>query len=208
VVCRIFLIRHGETLWNHARKYQGHADIALSERGLKQAEALARRLEHEDFAAFFASDLRRAWDTAEIIARPHGGKVDALPALREINFGEWEGLTRDEIKARFPEISEQWWKAPYSTRLPGGEMLAEVSTRASAAIEDIALGHPDAQVVVVAHGGSIRASIGHYLKMDLNQYWRLRQDNAALNILELYGTGRAQLILFNDCCHLSESLSI
>ncbi|RJX17384.1 MAG: alpha-ribazole phosphatase [Ammonifex sp.] len=204
MVCRIYLIRHGETLWNHARKYQGHADIALSERGLKQAEALARRLEREQFAAFFASDLRRASDTAEIIARPHGGKVSTLPALREINFGEWEGLTRDEIKARFPELSEQWWAAPCSTRLPGGEMLAEVTLRAATAIEDIAAAYPDAQVVVVSHGGAIRASIGHYLKMDLNQYWRLRQDNAALNILEFYERDRAQLIVFNDCCHLNE----
>ena len=200
--CRIYLIRHGETLWNHAQRYQGHTDIALSDRGFKQAEALARRLKNERFAAFFSSDLRRAVDTAEVIARPHGGKVVALSALRELNFGEWEGLTRDEIKTRFPEVSQQWWTTPYTTLLPGGETLSDVASRATCAIQEIGESYPDSQVVVVSHGGTIRASIGYFLRMDLNQYWRLRQDNAALNILEFFERDKVQLILFNDCSHL------
>ncbi|MEW6448060.1 MAG: alpha-ribazole phosphatase [Bacillota bacterium] len=202
--CRIYLIRHGETLWNHALKYQGHTDIGLSERGVKQAAALAKRLSSERFAAFYASDLSRAIDTARIIAEPHGGTVIPLPALREINFGEWEGLTRDEIKARFPDVSQHWWNTPYTTRLPGGETLEEVGSRAVKAIEQIALNHPEEQVVVVSHGGTIRAAIGIFLHMDLNQYWRLKQDNVALNILEVFEKGRAMLLLFNDCVHLKE----
>ncbi|MEW6572731.1 MAG: alpha-ribazole phosphatase [Bacillota bacterium] len=200
--CRIYLIRHGETLWNHALKYQGHTDIGLSDRGIRQAKALAKRLSSERFAAFYASDLRRAIDTARIVAGPHNGRVLPVPALREINFGEWEGLTRDEIKARFPDVSRQWWDTPYTTRLPGGETLEEVSTRAVQALEGIALSHPDEQVVVVSHGGTIRAAIATFLYMDLNQYWRLKQDNAALNILEVLEKGRAMLLLFNDCVHL------
>ncbi|MDI6630834.1 MAG: alpha-ribazole phosphatase [Thermoanaerobacteraceae bacterium] len=202
--CRIYLVRHGETLWNHALKYQGHADIALSERGVRQAEALARRLSSERFAAFYASDLSRALDTARIIARPHGGTVEVVSDLREINFGEWEGLTRDEIKNRFPEVSRQWWTAPYTTRLPGGESLCEVATRAVRALQQIAANHADEQVLVVSHGGTIRAAIGSLLRMDLNQYWRLRQDNAALNVLELFEEGKAILMLFNDCAHLRD----
>ncbi|MEW6173039.1 MAG: alpha-ribazole phosphatase [Bacillota bacterium] len=200
--CRIYLIRHGETIWNHALRYQGHADIALNERGILQAEALARRLEVERFAAFFSSDLCRALDTARIIARPHGGGVKTLPALREIDFGEWEGLTRDEIKAGFPEVSQQWWTTPCSTRLPGGETLSEVTERAVGALKQIAASHKDEQVVVVSHGGVIRALVGHFIRMDLNQYWRLRQDNAALNVLDIFEEDRAQLILFNDSAHL------
>ncbi|MEW6182785.1 MAG: alpha-ribazole phosphatase [Bacillota bacterium] len=200
--CRIYLVRHGETIWNHALRYQGHADVALNERGIRQAEALAERLGVERFAAFFSSDLCRALDSARIIARPHGGRVKTLSALREIDFGEWEGLTRDEIKARFPEVSKQWWTRPYSTRLPGGETLSEVAARAVGALKQIAASHKDEQVVVVSHGGVIRASIGHFIRMDLNQYWRLRQDNAALNVLEFFEEDKAQLILFNDTSHL------
>lgn len=200
--CRIYLIRHGETLWNHALKYQGHTDIALSERGIKQAEALARRLAADRFAAFYASDLCRAMDTARIIAEPHRGTVTPLYDLREINFGEWEGLTREEIKARFPEASRHWWMAPYTARVPGGETLKEVGFRAVRALEEIALNHPEEQVLVVSHGGTIRAAIGIFLHMDLNQYWRLKQDNVALNILEVFEKGRAILLLFNDCTHL------
>uniref|UniRef100_A0A7C2J0R4 Alpha-ribazole phosphatase n=1 Tax=Ammonifex degensii TaxID=42838 RepID=A0A7C2J0R4_9THEO len=201
---RLYLVRHGETIWNHALRYQGHADVPLSDRGVKQAEALARRLKDERFAAFYASDLVRALETARIIARPHGGTVIPVPALKEINFGAWEGLTRDEIKARFPEVSQQWWTVPYETRLPGGETLREVADRAVAALLEIAARHEGEQVLVVSHGGTIRAAIGSLLRMDLNQYWRLRQDNTALNIVEIFEEGKAILMLFNDCSHLKE----
>lgn len=201
---RLYLVRHGETIWNHSLKYQGHADVPLNERGVLQAEALARRLRGERFAAFYASDLIRATETARIIAQPHGGTVIPVPALREINFGAWEGLTRDEIKARFPEISQQWWTAPYETRLPGGETLREVAARAVGALFEIAARHDGEQVLVVSHGGTIRAAIGSLLRMDLNQYWRLRQDNTALNIIEIFEEGKAILMLFNDCSHLKE----
>ncbi|RDV83420.1 alpha-ribazole phosphatase [Ammonifex thiophilus] len=201
--CKIYLVRHGETIWNHALRYQGHADIPLNERGKRQAEALAERLKGEEFAAFYASDLQRALDTARIVARPHGKEVIPLASLREINFGAWEGLTREEIKKRFPEVAERWWQAPYHTRLPGGETLAEVAARAVGTLKEIAERHPESKVLVVSHGGTIRAAIGYLLRMDLNQYWRLRQDNAALNIIELFEEEKAILMLFNDTSHLN-----
>lgn len=200
--CKIFFVRHGETLWNHALRYQGHADIPLSRTGIAQARALARRLAGERFAGFYASDLRRAYETAAILAEPHGMAVERIAALREINFGEWEGLTREEIVKLFPELSSRWWAKPLETRLPGGETLEEVATRTVGALMEIAARHPDGRVVVAAHGGTIRAGIARLLNMDLNQYWRLRQDNAALNIIELFEPGGAQLLLFNDTCHL------
>lgn len=200
--CKVFFVRHGETLWNYALRYQGHADIPLSQTGVEQARALAKRLATERFAGFYASDLQRAYTTASILAEPHDMTVQQVPRLREIDFGDWEGLTREEISKLYPEISRQWWSRPLDTRLPGGETLDEVVTRAADALQEIAARHPDAQVLVAAHGGTIRASIAHLLDMDLNQYWRLRQDNAALSIIEMIEPGRAQLLLFNDTCHL------
>jgi len=202
VGCKLFLVRHGETLWNHALRYQGHADISLSDLGIEQARALARRLKNQRFAGFYSSDLRRAYDTARILAEPHGAEVQRMAELREINFGDWEGLTREEIINLYPDISRKWWSRPLETRLPGGETLNEVADRCVRALQIIAARHPDDQVLVAAHGGSIRASVARLMRMDLNQYWRLRQDNAALTIIELFGSDRAQLLLFNDTCHL------
>ncbi|SHI45660.1 Histidine phosphatase superfamily (branch 1) [Desulfofundulus thermosubterraneus DSM 16057] len=119
--CRIYLVRHGETIWNAELRFQGHSDTALSPRGLEQARALARRLRGENFSAFYASDLQRALNTARILAEPHGLPVVPLKALREINFGAWEGLTVAEIKNRYPRELQQWWHDPLHTRVPGGK---------------------------------------------------------------------------------------
>lgn len=204
--CRVYLVRHGETLWNHAMRYQGHADIPLNEKGYAQARAVARRLSSERIDAVYSSDLQRARATAEIIAAVHGLQVQVDSSLREINFGAWEGLTRDEIRLRFPEIAQEWWSNPVNTRLPGGETLAEVAERAVRFLLDVARRHPGGTVVVASHGGTIRAAIGSLIRMDLNEYWRLRQDNAALNLLEIQDDDRAVLLLFNDTGHLLHAI--
>jgi alpha-ribazole phosphatase/probable phosphoglycerate mutase len=202
VACSLYLVRHGETLWNNVMRYQGHCDIALNETGERQARALATRLAGKRFASVYSSDLTRAFQTASIIAAPHGLPVTKLRALREIHFGEWEGLNRDEIRTRYPDHSEQWWSRPLDTRLPGGETLAEVRDRAAGAVRSIARIHQGEQVIIAAHGGTIRAIVATYLGMDLNEYWRLRQDNAALSIVDVFDDDRGQLRLFNDTTHL------
>ncbi|MBU4533314.1 MAG: alpha-ribazole phosphatase [Eubacteriales bacterium] len=202
MVCSLYLVRHGETLWNNVMRYQGHCDIALNETGERQARALADRLAGEQFAAVYSSDLTRAYQTASIIAQPHGLPVNRLNSLREIHFGEWEGLSREEIRRRYPKESELWWAQPLYTRLPGGETLAEVRDRAVGSVQSIARNHTGDQVIITAHGGTIRAIVATYLGMDLNEYWRLRQDNAALSIVDVYDDDRGQLRLFNDTTHL------
>ncbi|RKO66471.1 alpha-ribazole phosphatase [Desulfofundulus salinus] len=202
--CRIYLVRHGETIWNAEFRFQGHSDIALSPRGLEQARALARRLRGENFSAFYSSDLQRALNTARILAEPHGLPVMALRALREINFGAWEGLTVEEIKARYARELQQWWHDPLYTRIPGGETLAEVVERVTRAVREIVERHPTGQVVVVCHGGCIRTLVGTVLGMDLNQYWRLGVNNACLSILEFSSWEKGILTLFNDCSHLEK----
>ncbi len=100
---KLLLVRHGQTLWNHVARYQGHTDIDLSDTGRTQAKLLSMRLAGVSLQAVYASDLRRALDTARIIAEPHDLAVQALPQLREINFGAWEGLTFKEIKAGYSD---------------------------------------------------------------------------------------------------------
>ncbi|MBE3587157.1 MAG: alpha-ribazole phosphatase [Thermoanaerobacteraceae bacterium] len=203
MVCRLYLVRHGETIWNARLKFQGHSDIALSPRGVEQAEALSRRLMGERFHAVYASDLQRAVETARILAAPHGLEVRQVPALREIHFGAWEGLTVNEIRARYASEIQKWWDGPLNTRIPGGETLAEVVERVTRTVRELVEKHAGEQVLVVSHGGAIRSLIGTVLGIDLNQYWRLRLENACLNILEFPTWERGILCLFNDCSHLS-----
>ena len=205
--CKIYLIRHGETIWNQDARFQGRTDIPLSSQGMEQAKALSRRLAGGDFAAFLASGLSRARQTAELIAAPHGKPVRTVKGLEEISFGEWEGLTFKEIKERYGDIFSAWWDNPFDTRVPGGENLAEMADRATASIKEIVNTYPEQQVCVVAHGGVIKAIVAVVLGLDLNYFWRLRQDNAALSIIEFYGWERPILMLFNDINHLGTGLA-
>lgn len=198
---KFYLIRHGETAWNESGKYQGHSDIALSERGRRQAQKLARYLEKEKIAAVYASDLSRALETAGIIAAPHKLPVIPLPEFRELNFGSWEGLTHEEITANFAQVVTEWLTHPGSLLLPKGESFELLKERAYEATLDLVQRHPGETIVLVTHGGTIRAIICAILELDLDKVWRLRQDNAAINIIEFY-SNRAVLSLFNHTTHL------
>ncbi|RJQ27914.1 MAG: alpha-ribazole phosphatase [Peptococcaceae bacterium] len=202
--CRVFLVRHGETIWNATMRYQGHTDIPLSENGLRQAEMLSKKLAGEKISSFYASDLQRAYRTAEILAAPYGLPVVKTAALRELNFGVWEGLTAKQIKEGYAQMFKEWWSAPLTTRISEGETLAEVVERCLVTLQEIVSRHKGEQVVVVSHGGTIRCIVGSVLGMNLNQYWRLRLDNTALSIIDFPEWDKGILALYNDCSHLSE----
>ena len=146
-------MRHGATEWNHTKRAQGQADIALNPTGRAQAETIAKELADLDVVAVYSSDLSRARDTAEPIARSHGLDVVSDPAFREIDQGEWEGLHVDDIKKAWPEM---WGAARHYSTRPGGESPSQVRTRALAGIKRIVEAHPEGTVVVVSHGGTIR----------------------------------------------------
>ena len=200
--CRVYLVRHGETVWNANMRFQGHADIALTQSGREQAEALSKRLSGKNFHAVYSSDLIRAYETAVILAEPHGLQVHKRPNLREINFGKWEGLTYKEIIDQFGESARKWWDNPSITRIPGGEKLTEVAERCYRALKLIVEDHQGQELLLVAHGGTIRCLVSSVLGIDLNQYWRLRLDNTALNIIEFPEWGKGILVLYNDTNHL------
>jgi alpha-ribazole phosphatase len=198
---KIFFIRHGETVWNKELKYQGHTDILLSDVGLRQAKLVADRLAGEKIDAVYASDLRRAFITAENIAARHNLPVTAVPELREIQFGEWEGLTYEGINQRWPNEYDQLFHRTDEVRIPGGETFRELKERAAGAVAGLVARHPGETIAVVSHGGTIRTIICAALNIHLNHVWDIRQDNTAVNVIEYYDR-RAIITLLNDIHHL------
>lgn len=198
---KMILVRHGQTVWNLEMKYQGHTDIALTAKGLKQARLVAKRLRNEKVAAVYASDLSRAYITAENIAALFSLPVIAMPELREISFGEWEGLTYTNINQGWPEVMAELFASPDHVQIPGGETFRELKARAAKAVKKIVLRHPDETVVVVSHGGTIRTLLCDALDINLNYVWNIKQDNTAVNIIE-YHDNRTLVTLVNDTCHL------
>ncbi|HEX3687928.1 MAG TPA: histidine phosphatase family protein [Gaiellaceae bacterium] len=152
----ILLARHGETDWNHEGRFQGHADPALNATGRAQAAELAAELEAVELAAVYSSPLQRALETAEVVAAEHGLQPVAVDALREVDVGSWEGLTRAEVEARFPEQFAGW--LDYDQGWADGESYEEMARRVVAALLELAGAHEGERILAVTHGGPIRAA--------------------------------------------------
>jgi phosphoserine phosphatase len=202
----LLIVRHGQTDWNSNGRFQGQMDIPLNQTGLKQAQAIAMRLASESPAAIYASDLQRAWQTAEIIHEAL--TVEHLPLipeprLRELCFGKWEGLTYDEILARQPKQLQRWERDLQHTTPPGGETLTGMAERVQTVLNSIIAVHPDATVVLVAHGGPLRMLIAQALGLPPERFWQMQLSNASLSILNVYPEG-AILNLLNSTDHLKE----
>lgn len=155
---RIVLARHGETEWNRLGRWQGHADPPLNEAGRLQAVALAETLAGDGVVAVYSSDLSRASETARAVGARLGVEVVEDAALREIDVGSWSGLTRAEVQERFPEGFARWLDGEIGH---DGETREQLTARVVAAVERIASDHRDETVVVVTHGGAIRALRRH-----------------------------------------------
>jgi broad specificity phosphatase PhoE len=153
------------TDWNDEGRWQGWADLSLNERGREQATALAEELEPLPVSAIYASDLRRAHETALVVAEPKGLPVTPLPALREIDVGSWTGLTRTEIQERFPQEYAQF-RARTARGWEGGETYAELGRRVLDALRRIASAHPGEAVLVVTHNGPIRTAHAYAVDLD------------------------------------------
>lgn len=151
----ILLVRHGETDWNQERRWQGHADRPLNDVGRAQAEELADELASREIAAVYSSDLARARQTAELVAGRHGLDVTLDSALREVDVGEWSGLSLEEAESRYPEGFRRWQDG--HSGWTEGETYEAMGERVVAAVLRIAARHPGETVLVVTHGGSIRA---------------------------------------------------
>jgi probable phosphoglycerate mutase len=161
----ILLVRHAETDWNREKRWQGLTDLSLNDRGREQARALAELLEGVPFTAVYASDLRRAYETAVAVAERKGLRVTPLRELREVDVGSWTGLSQDEIKARFGDAYTQM-RTRTGRGWQGGETLAEMGCRVLEATRRIAREHPGELVLVVTHSGPVRTVRAHALGLD------------------------------------------
>jgi broad specificity phosphatase PhoE len=169
-VTTILLARHGESDWNVEQRWQGHADRPLTERGRAQARALAERLDAFALAAIYASDLRRACDTAQAVAERRGLSVLVRRDLREVDVGSWAGLTRADVEEREPDGIRRWLDGEKGWQ--GGETYEEMAGRVVAAVREIAAAHPAKHVLVVAHGGCVRAVHAHALGVTFHAHRR------------------------------------
>ena len=177
----IFLARHGESDWNVEKRFQGHSDRPLTERGRKQARALADLVGAEKIDAVYTSPLSRARETAEIVAARAGLEAVALPELREVDTGSWSGLSRADVEARFPEGFARWRSG--GSGWENGESYDEMAERVIGALRKIAEDHPDGRVLVISHGGPIRAIHAAAEGLAIKDYRRLKpvEPNARLS---------------------------
>lgn len=155
---RLLLLRHGQTDWNAAERYQGRTDIVLNATGVLQAEEAARRLTHEPVDAVYASPLGRARHTAEIAVQDRGLSITLDDGLMETAGGEWEGLTYPEIAARWPEEFAAWRAAHPEHGPVGGETPGQAGQRVVQTLLGFLAGRGDDHILVVAHGGCLRAA--------------------------------------------------
>lgn len=197
----IYLVRHGESVYNCEGRIQGQQDVPLSQTGIRQATLLANRLESTNISAVYTSDLERAIATARIIATRLGLEVENTPLLRESKLGIVEGLTREEIEKLYPVELHEWRRNPQIARPPGAESVSNVISRSKQFLEHIVPRHaPESHILIVGHSGSIRGLIVAALNLPEHAYKALSIHNASISVLEI--SSRSTLCLLNDTCHL------
>jgi len=206
-LARLILVRHGQTEWNRLGRYQGQSDIELNETGLKQAQQTAERLAVEKIDAVYCSDLKRARQTAEIIASKHDmvGAIHESSLLREMNFGDYEGLTFDQMDPKFQLIfsaDPSWRSSGPNVRAPNGESIADLAARIQKFTREILEIHTtDETVLIAAHGGPLQVMICHFLDIGFEHWWQIRLNGASVSIVETYPQGTS-IVLLNGTSHL------
>ncbi len=200
---KIYLIRHARTRANEERRYVGWEDVDLSPQGRRQAEKLSFRFQDIHIAALFSSDLIRAVKTAEAVGEALGIKPQKSPLLREINFGEWEGLTHEEIMLTYAQEMRRWNRNPFQNAPPGGESLRQVRARMEKFFASL---HPLAEngdVAIVSHGGAIRTVLHKYMGLQEKEIWNIHVENTSVSLLQKNGS-LFEVIFANDFGHLDD----
>jgi broad specificity phosphatase PhoE len=199
---RVFVVRHGETEWSRERRFAGSRDIALSDAGRRQCEAVAGTLATVHVAGIYASPLERARTAAEAIAKPHRLAVSVEPGLREMAFGAWEGLTREEAARRDSHLYAVWTSAPHQLVLPGAERLTDVAARVAALLDELRDGHADETIVVVAHAIVVRLIVLAALGLGADRLWSVDASPAGITEIE-YQPAWVTVHRMNTLAHLA-----
>lgn len=200
---RIFLVRHGETEWNRIHRFQGRSDTQLNETGKEQADALATALKDESLTAIYTSPLSRAIETAERIKAYH----PSIPFFVEDDFvemelGDFDGMEAKDWMRQYPDFRKAWAEHPATVRMPGGENLEEVQSRAIDALEHIARDYPfNTTLLICSHNFVILSMLCHALKISLDRFRELRQETAAFSVI-CKQADRYYTETMNECAHL------
>ncbi len=198
----LLIVRHGETEWNAEGRIQGHTDIGLSEKGAEQARSLGQRLADRQIDVAYSSDLKRTSETAKLALGGRDITLNETPRLREYNKGIFEGMTLSEIQEKFPAEYPKYLEKDLSYAPEGGETTRDVSTRMASIFAEIKANHLDETVLVVSHGGVLRAAMVSLLGMPLEGNWSFVFGNCGLTMVDTY-TDNAVLRLFNDTSHIN-----
>jgi probable phosphoglycerate mutase len=199
----IVLVRHGQTEWNRVERFRGRADVPLNETGLAQAEATGRRVAKAwQPVAVYSSPLGRAVKTAEAIAKHFDLPVQIHPGLADIDYGDWQGLSPDEARQRWPEQIDRWYNHPELARIPNGESLADLRQRAMQTIHELTGKHPNDTIALVGHTVINRIILLSVLGLGNKRFWKIKQDTCAINVFEAEA-GDFILVSLNDTCHLN-----
>jgi broad specificity phosphatase PhoE len=199
---RLILVRHGETEWNRVERFRGHVDVPLNTTGLAHAEVTARRIHSvSPVTAVYCSPLSRAAKTAHAIATPFQLRATPLQDLIDIDYGEWQGKSPEEVGSLWPDLPSAWHERPHTVHIPGGESLDDIRGRCRRALRQVAERHQGGCVLVVAHTVINRVILLEVLGLGNDRFWRLRQDNCAINEMEA-GDREFTLVSRNDTCHL------
>ncbi|MBC2581712.1 histidine phosphatase family protein [Clostridium sp. DJ247] len=205
---KVFLVRHGETEWNRLGKFQGCKDINLSEEGVVQAQYLSKKF-NDNFDYIYTSPLKRAMQTAEVIAANKEIRPIIVNELREINFGEWEGLTIKEISNNFPEEFNDWRNDKVEAPMCGGDLsLKNASRRAKNAITEIVARHKEKKILIVAHGGIIKAGLIGLFEWDMTMYHKINLGNTAICEIDFDLDLNPTIVKINDTSHLPNNYII
>jgi probable phosphoglycerate mutase len=199
---QVIIVRHGQTEWNLKLVRQGHLDSPLTDRGIGQARALAQRLAQEKFTALYSSDLGRAVQTAQMIAKVTGHSIIADPRLRERHLGIFQGLSGDEIRERFPEEYRFHRTVGPTYVIPGGESVDQQVARNMAYLNELGQTHIGETIVVVTHGGVLSGLFRHTFSIPYNAPRRFDFSNAGLNVF-VYDAGNWFLQTWGDVSHLA-----
>lgn len=200
---QLILVRHGVTEWNEQRRYIGSTDLDLTAKGMVQARAASNYLKDEPLTAIYSSSYKRARQTAEIIGENHTANTAIMTELNEIDFGKWEGLTFEEISEAWPNFLQKWLSNEAGFP-PQGESILHFNQRIKLAATEIKAHNPGGNVAIIAHAGTIKLLICHFLDLTFPQIWKMRQDSGSVSIMELYNDGQNVLTRLNDTCHLRE----
>ena len=201
-VTELILARHGETAWNVERVFRGRADVNLDDVGVRQAELLGKYLSNWQLEAIYCSPLRRALDTANMIARYQKAAVCIAEGLTDFDYGEWQSLPEQEVRRLYPTLLNEWRSSPQKVRMPEGESLEDLRGRAVQVVTGILLKH-QGNVLLVSHRVVIKILVCHLLRLDNSHFWNIRQDVCGITVFD-YTDARVILTRHNDTSLLHE----